>query len=132
MLSTTKGKRKAKRSNKNVFISILLNVSLVSSVRKPGYTTHLHSLYSSFLFSKLADRFQSGLSAICPCKRESGMKRKLDGSAEENVPTFVANCPSIMRLSPRLLLRPQEHLQAQKRARTFPNRAYTSSALTSG
>lgn len=53
------------------------------------------------------------------------MKRKLDSSAEENVPTFVTNYVLIMRLSPQLLLRPQEHLQTQKRAQTFPNTAHT-------
>lgn len=49
------------------------------------------------------------------------MKRKIGTSAEENVPTFVANDALIMRLSPRLLLRHQEHLQTQKTAQTFPN-----------
>ena len=31
------------------------------------------------------------LSAVCPSKCESGMKRRRCSNTEENVPTFVAN-----------------------------------------
>lgn len=72
-----------------------------------------------FLFSKLADHFQSWLSAICPCTCESGMKRKLDSSAEENVPTFVANYALVKRLSPRLLLSPRNTCKHKRELRHF-------------
>lgn len=34
---------------------------------------------------------RADLSAVCPCKCESGMKRRRCSNTEENVPTFVTN-----------------------------------------
>lgn len=68
-----------------------MDTSLTFDVGKPGYTLSLHRLCCRFFSLNYKMGFKAHLSAVHPCKCESGVKRRGCSNTEENVPAFFPN-----------------------------------------